>query len=88
MTELFEPHASSVAPAQRHFAFRYRSAAHFIEIFKNYYGPVLKAFAALPSPAQSVLENDLHSLVAEFNRSGDGSMIVPSEYLEIIITRH
>ena len=88
LTELFEPHASSVASAQRHFVFRYRSAAHFIEVFKTYYGPVLKAFATLPSPEQSALEKDLQSLVAEFNRSGDGSMVAPSEYLEIIITRH
>jgi hypothetical protein len=87
LTALFEPHASSVASAQRHFVFRYRSAAHFIEVFKTYYGPVLKAFAALPSPEQSALEKDLQSLVAEFNRSGDGSMVAPSEYLEIMITR-
>ena len=88
MAELFEPHASSIKSAQRHFVFRYRSPEHWLEIFKTYYGPVLKIFAALAPPAQSALEHDLMSLVGQFNRSGDGSIVVPSEYLEVVITRH
>ncbi|MGZ3553410.1 MAG: class I SAM-dependent methyltransferase [Vulcanimicrobiaceae bacterium] len=88
MTELFEPHASSIKSAQRYFVFRYRSPAHWLEIFKTYYGPLLKAFAALAPPAQSALEHDLMTLIAQFNSSGDGSMVVPSEYLEVVITRH
>jgi ubiquinone/menaquinone biosynthesis C-methylase UbiE len=88
MAELFEPHASSIVTEQRHFVFRYRSPEHWLEIFKTYYGPVLKTFAALAPPAQSDLERDLMSLIGQFNRSGDGSMVVPSEYLEVVITRH
>ena len=87
MAELFEPHASSIKSAQRHFAFRYRSPEHWLEVFKSYYGPVLKTFAALAPPAQAALEHDLISLAGQFNRSGDGSMVVPSEYLEVVITR-
>ena len=87
MAELFEPHASSIKSAQRHFAFRYRSPEHWLEIFKSYYGPMLKTFAALAPPAQAALEHDLISLAGQFNRSGDGSMVVPSEYLEVVITR-
>ncbi len=87
IAELFEPHASSIASAQRHFVFRYRSPEHWLEVFKTYYGPVLKTFAALAPPAQSALERDLMGLIGQFNRSGDGSMVVPSEYLEVVITR-
>lgn len=88
ITELFEPHATSVKSAQRTFVFRYRSPQHWLEIFKTYYGPVLKTFAALEPAARTALERDLLALVGQFNRSGDGSMVVPSEYLEIVITRH
>jgi ubiquinone/menaquinone biosynthesis C-methylase UbiE len=88
LVELFEPHASSIKSAQRNFVFRYRSPDHWLEIFKTYYGPLLKAFAALEPAAQSVLEQDLKTLVRQFNGSGDNSMVVPSEYLEIVITRH
>jgi ubiquinone/menaquinone biosynthesis C-methylase UbiE len=87
ITELFGAHASSIKSAQRHFVFRYRSPEHWLDIFKTYYGPLLKAFAALEPAALSSLERDLKALVDQFNRSGDGSMVVPSEYLEIVITR-
>jgi ubiquinone/menaquinone biosynthesis C-methylase UbiE len=86
--ELFEPHASSIEAVQRQFVFRYRSAEHWLEVFRTYYGPVLKTFAALAPPAQSALEADLIGLVTQFNRSGDRCMVVPSEYLEVVITRH
>jgi ubiquinone/menaquinone biosynthesis C-methylase UbiE len=88
IAELFEPHATSVKSAQRHFVFRYRTPEHWLEIFKTYYGPVLKAFAALEPAARAALQHDLLGLIERFNRSGDGSMVVPGEYLEIVITRH
>ncbi len=88
MVELFQPHSSSIKTAQRHFVFRYRSPQHWLEVFKNYYGPLLKTFAALEPAKQSALQDDLLALIAQFNRSNDGSMVVPSEYLEIVITRH
>ncbi len=87
IAELFEADASSIVTAQRHYAFRYRSAQHWLEVFRTYYGPVLKTFAALDASGQSALAQDLVALVGEFNRAHDGSMVVPSEYLEIVITR-
>ena len=68
--------------------FRYRSPEHWLEVFKTYYGPVLKTFAALEPAAQvGPRSSDLMALIGQFNRSGDGTMVVPSEYLEIVITR-
>jgi ubiquinone/menaquinone biosynthesis C-methylase UbiE len=86
LAELFEPHASSIEAPTRHFVFRYRSPEHWLEIFRTYYGPVLKAFAALSEPAQAALERDLIALVGRFNKASDGAMAVPSEYLEAVIT--
>jgi ubiquinone/menaquinone biosynthesis C-methylase UbiE len=85
--ELFERHAASIRAEQRNFVFRYRSPDHWLEVFKTYYGPVLKAFAALAPAAQLALESDIRTLISQFNRSGDDSMVVPSEYLEIVVTR-
>ena len=87
IAELFEPHAASVQSAQRNFVFRYRSPEHWLDVFKTYYGPVLKTFAALEPAAQAALERDLIALIGRFNRSGDGSMVVPSGYLEVVIRR-
>ncbi|MET4701312.1 ubiquinone/menaquinone biosynthesis C-methylase UbiE [Constrictibacter sp. MBR-5] len=87
MTELFQPHASSVKTASRNFVFRYRSPAHWLDVFKTYYGPVLKTFAALDPYRQASLQRDLVALIDRFNRADDGTMVVPSEYLEVVVTR-
>lgn len=88
IAELFEPHATSVKSAQRNFVFRYRSPSHWLDVFRTYYGPVLKTFAALEPAKQHALQDDLLTLVRQFNRADDGTIVVPSEYLEIVITRH
>jgi ubiquinone/menaquinone biosynthesis C-methylase UbiE len=87
IAELFEPHASSIRSTQRNFVFRYRSPEHWLDVFKTYSGPVLKTFAALDAPERMAIERDLKTLIGQFNRSGDGSMVAPSEYLEVVITR-
>ena len=84
--ELFGQKASVIATHPRNFVFRYRSAQHSLDVFRTYYGPMLKAFAALQPEGQAALASDIIALIDRFNRSGDASMIVPSEYLEVVIT--
>ncbi len=79
--------AASIKTEPRHFMFRYRSPEHFVDIFKTYYGPTLKAFAALDETGQQGLRNDLLALIGRMNRAEDGTMVVASEYLEIVITK-
>jgi ubiquinone/menaquinone biosynthesis C-methylase UbiE len=87
ITELFGAHASSIEARSRYFMFRYRSPEHWLELFRRFYGPMLKAFAALDAPGQSALAGDLLALVDALNRSGDSTMVVPGEYLEVVVTR-
>lgn len=87
LTEMFGTSAASIKTEPRNFMFRYRSPEHFLDIFKTYYGPMLKAFAALDEVNQRGLRNDLLALIGKMNRAHDGTMIVPSEYLEIVITK-
>jgi len=87
LSEMFDAGASSVKAESRIFNFRYRSADHFLDVFRTYYGPVLKAFAALDPAKQEELQDDLHALIVRMNRSGDRTMVVPSEYLEVVITK-
>jgi ubiquinone/menaquinone biosynthesis C-methylase UbiE len=86
LAEMFEANASSISAAQRHFVFRYRSPEHWVQVFRSWYGPVLKAFASLEPPARKALNDDLIALIGRFNRSGDDTMVVPGEYLEVVIT--
>jgi len=87
LEEMFQGKASSIKATRRDFTFRYRSADHFLDVFKTYYGPVLKTFAALDPARQSLLEADLRALMGQFNRSGDATLVVPSEYLEVVVVR-
>jgi ubiquinone/menaquinone biosynthesis C-methylase UbiE len=77
----------SIAAASRHFVFRYKSPAHWVEIFRTYYGPVLKAFAAVDAAKQKSLETEILALIGEFNTAKDGTLVVPSEYLEVVVTK-
>jgi ubiquinone/menaquinone biosynthesis C-methylase UbiE len=87
ITEFFGAQASSIQLEQRDFVFRYRSAQHWLDVFKTYYGPLLKTFGALDPRAQTALTDGLFALIKRFNRSGDKTMVVPSEYLEVVVTR-
>jgi ubiquinone/menaquinone biosynthesis C-methylase UbiE len=84
---LFSERAAGIAVTRRMFNFRYRSAAHFIDVFRSWYGPIHKAFAALPADAAAALERDLTELLNRTNRAGADSLIVPSEYAEVVVTR-
>jgi len=87
ITEFFGAQASSIQLEQRDFVFRYRSAQHWLDVFKSYYGPLLKTFGALDPETRTALTDDLFELIKRFNRSGDKTMVVPSEYLEVVVTR-
>jgi hypothetical protein len=79
--------ASALTAEPRHFTFRYRSAQHFLGIFRAYYGPMLKAFEMLEEAGGKALARDIIDLVGCFNTSNDETMVVPSEYLEVVITK-
>jgi hypothetical protein len=77
----------TVAAERKNFVFRYRSPKHWVEIFRNYYGPVVKAFAAIDPQAREALESDLNYLLNKLNVAADGTLVIPSEYLEAVITK-
>jgi ubiquinone/menaquinone biosynthesis C-methylase UbiE len=87
LTEMFSVASASIETQPRYFNFRYREPEHCVEVFKTYYGPMLKAFAALDAEKQAALHSDLLALIARMNKATDLTMVVPSEYLEVVITK-
>jgi len=87
LRELFGESAATIRITPRHFNFRYRSAAHFLEVFRTWYGPIHKAFLALPPEKGEALAADLTALLNRMNIAGEGSLVVPSEYAEVVIVR-
>jgi len=87
IVELFGPQAEIIRCARKNFNFRYFSSAHWIHIFRKFYGPTLKAFAALDAERQVQLERDITALLERFNAGGPDTLIVPGEYLEVVIVK-
>ncbi len=85
--ELFGTRIHSIAFERKDFVFRYRSAAHWLDVFRTFYGPMQKAFGALGSVKQESLAADLIALAQTFNRATDGSLVAPSQYAEVVIAR-
>ncbi|HCY63073.1 MAG TPA: SAM-dependent methyltransferase [Oxalobacteraceae bacterium] len=87
LEDLFGNTAEEIRVARREFVFRYRSAAHWIDIFRTYYGPLNKTYGALDAQQQAAFTQDLLALMESRNCSGDGTLVLPSEYLEVVILR-
>jgi len=87
LEELFGKTAKEIHTTSRQFTFRYASPAHWIEVFRTYYGPMNKTFGALDAEKQAAFTRDLLALMESGDRSGDGTLVLPSEYLEVVIER-
>ncbi|MFL6576938.1 MAG: class I SAM-dependent methyltransferase [Povalibacter sp.] len=87
LVALFGSQAADIRCVRRQFNFRYFSAAHWIQVFREFYGPTLKAFATLDVTNQAALERDITNLLERFNTAGKDSLVVPGEYLEVVIVK-
>jgi SAM-dependent methyltransferase len=87
MVELFGTHARDIRTERKPFVFRNLSPEHWIDEFRRYYGPVLRTFEALDGVGQAKLHNALLGLLERYNRGGRGSLIVPGDYLEVVIQK-
>jgi len=87
LRELFGARAAAIRSTPRHFNFRYRSAAHLVDVLRAWYGPTHKAFGALSPTRAQVLHHDLSVLLDELNVAAPNSLVVPAEYLEVVVQR-
>jgi len=87
LRELFGAQAAGIRVARRSYVFRYGSTAHWLQVFKDYYGPVQKAFGALDAQGQAALQADIVAMLDAANTGGEASLVVPSDYLEAVIVK-
>ena len=87
IVELFGAQAADIRTERKFYNFRYRSAAHWIEVFRNFYGPTHKVYAALDPARHASLTEDITALLERLNVGGPNSLVVPSEYLEVVIEK-
>jgi SAM-dependent methyltransferase len=87
LRDLFGASARSISVNRRHFVFRYRSPRHWLEVFRTYYGPMNKTYGALDAAGQDAFTRDVVALMERDNRGGKDALVLPSEYLEVVIER-
>jgi hypothetical protein len=87
LRELLGEGVASLGARRRSYVWRYPSPRHFVEHFRSYYGPTLKAFESLDPEGQEALAEDLEQLLGRWNASGDATIVVPSDYLEVVAVR-
>lgn len=85
--ELFGDDVHTLTMTRRSFVFRYQSADHWIAFFRAHYGPITRAFDSLDTTGQDALSADITNLLHRFNRSDDATLVVPSDYLEIVAVK-
>ncbi|HEV2126094.1 MAG TPA: class I SAM-dependent methyltransferase, partial [Chloroflexota bacterium] len=84
LRELFGDGVTSLRATRQSFIWRFASAQQYLDLFRTYYGPTLKAFEALDETGRQALARDLQEAVERFNRADDGTLLVPGEYLEVV----
>lgn len=87
LDEHFGPHVAKIDATRRQFVFRYQSPQHWLDVFSSYYGPTLKALESLDDDARQALRREILALIDSLNQATDGTLVLPSDYLEIVITR-
>jgi SAM-dependent methyltransferase len=87
LAELFGSRSAAIRCERRIFNFRYLSASHWLEVFSTYYGPTHKAFAALDEAGRAALASEITALLDQMNVGGRKSLVVPAEYLEVVIVK-
>lgn len=65
----------------------FRSADHYIDFFRRYFGPTQMAYERVGPEGEEALTEDLRSFLEEVNRAGDRAMVLEADYLEVIATR-
>lgn len=85
LRQLFPRH--DITATVQSFVFRYESPEHWLDTFRRYYGPLNRAFAVLDGAKRSAFEADILDLLDRANEGGSGTLTVPSEYLEAVITK-
>jgi hypothetical protein len=67
--------------------FRFRDSAHWIEVFSQYFGPIMRVLANVPEPKRSEFLEELDGILNRFNKSGDDTLVVSADYLEVVAVK-
>lgn len=65
----------------------FRSADHYLEFFRDYFGPIKSAYEAVGPEGEQALTDDLKQVLQNLSVGGDKALVVEPEYLQVLATR-
>ncbi|HZU76680.1 MAG TPA: hypothetical protein VFA70_07940, partial [Dehalococcoidia bacterium] len=87
LRDLLADGVESLQATRQMFVWRFASPEQYLDLFRSYYGPILKAFAVLDEPGQRARADDLCDAVTRYARPAGSTLLVPAEYLEVVAVR-
>lgn len=87
LASLFPSTRYDVMASAKSFAIRSRSIEHYLEVLRTQHGPTHALFATLSRAEQDAYASALMAVLEAGNRADDGTLVAPSEYLEVVIER-
>lgn len=87
LKELFGKSTSSMRIVRRSALFRYQDSKHWIRVFSTYFGPIMRVLANLEEPKRGAFLQELDETLNRFNKSGDSTLMVSADYLEVVAVK-
>ncbi|HYJ18009.1 MAG TPA: class I SAM-dependent methyltransferase [Burkholderiales bacterium] len=87
LKELFGASTASMKITERSALFRYQDSQHWIRVFSTYFGPIMRALATLQEPRRAEFLKELDDILNRFNKSGDDTLVVSADYLEVVAVK-
>jgi hypothetical protein len=87
LRELFGDGVSELTLTDRHVNFRYHSPEQWLAFFREYFGPMMMAFARVGEDGAEALERDLLDVMRRANRAGDEALVAPADYVQVVAVR-
>ena len=87
LRELFGDGISDLRVERRKSRQTFRSADHWLDFFRTYFGPTKVAVERVGPEGEAALEADLRVFLEESNVAGDRALVIEPEYLQVVATR-
>jgi SAM-dependent methyltransferase len=83
---LFGDRVSELRAERRTVKQRFRSAEHWIEFFRTWFGPMKMSFERVGPEGEAALAADLRNLAERYNVD-QTTLVIPADYLEVVATK-
>jgi ubiquinone/menaquinone biosynthesis C-methylase UbiE len=87
LAKLFGDNIASLRVVPRSVIYRFRSPEAYVDALQTSLGPFMRRMATLSSDQQATYRRDLVAALSDYNQSGDETLVIPFDYIEVVATK-